>query len=416
MVENAARRAYTVYSADRWAALNVAHVHLLRGQVRTALAEFRAALRGLVDLIGGEFSIWPLVSGDPANASVSSALICLRDFYYLTNTWNSWPLFAERVRSSAAYSELTALVRAHIEAGWAYAHLPHRTPQLIIADLERALAETGEDASDHGRWSRVSLHLALAKAYNLILETGVAADHARAAIALNDESAAPFYTISAYHEIANAFYDAATLNEDDTAQFALATAAYDQADAIVGRIGPEAWPLSCDYHRGWMYCRLKKFDLAVEYFERAAFQRTGGEGLYYDAGRCYYGLGYALLNLQKHTAARLSLQRAVDLFSNDDHVQMSQDALGAGTRSTRMMAVTLQILGLIEQDEGNLRAALTYLELSRDHLTTVTNPTSWFDTLTPLIEVCRALGDHEKEAAYQAELDDLRQRFPAIKG
>ena len=74
------------------------------------------------------------------------------------------------------------------------------------------------------------------------------------------------------------------------------------------------------------------------------------------------------------------------------------------------------LLGLIEQDEGNLQAALEYLELSRDHLTTVTNPASWYDTLMPLIAVCRALGDYEKEAVYQAELDDLRRRFPALNG
>jgi tetratricopeptide (TPR) repeat protein len=415
MLENTAQRAYIAYSADRWAALNIAHIHLLRGQVRSALSEFRAALRGLVDLIGGEFGSWPLLSDDPSDASVSSALICLRDFYYLTNTWNSWPLFAEPVRTSAQYSRLSAGVRAHIEAGWAYAHLAHRTPQLIIGDLERALAEVGDDSSDLGRWARVSLHLALAKAYNLILETDVAADHASAAIALNDEAVAPFYTIAAYHELANAHYDAATLNGDDPARFALAAESYDRVDAIVNRIGPEAWPMSCDYDRGWMFCRLGQFESAVEYFERAAFQRTGSNGLFYDAGRCHYGLGYALLKLRQHAAARKSLQRAVDLFSDDDHVQMNQDALGAGTRSTRMMAVSLQILGLIEQDDGNLQDALEYLELSRDHLTTVTNPASWYDTLMPLIEVCRALGNQERVATYQAELDDLRKRFPAIK-
>lgn len=415
MLESTAQRAYIAYSADRWAALNIAHVHLIRGQVRSALSEFRAALRGLLELIDGELRVWPLLSDDPSDASVSSALICLRDFYYLTNTWSSWPLFAEPVRSSVHYGKLSARVSAHIEAGWAYAHLPHRTPQLIIADLKRALAETGEDDSDQGRWSRVSLHLAIAKAYNLVLETDLAADHARAAIALNDEANAPFYTIAGYREIANAYYDAATFKDDDRALFALASEAYDQVDAVVNRIGPEAWPMSADYDRGWMFCRLGQFEAAVEHFERAAFQRAGGNVLYYDAGRCYYGLGYALLNLKQHGAARTSLQRAVDLFSDDDHAQMNQDALGAGTRSTRMMAVSLQILGLIEQDDGHLESALNYLELSRDHLTTVTNPASWLDTLVPLIEVCHALGEHEKEAAYQAELDDLRARFPAFK-
>jgi tetratricopeptide (TPR) repeat protein len=414
MLESTARRAYTAYSADRWAALNVAHVHLLRGQVRSALSQFRAALRGLVELIDGELAAWPLLSADPGEAAVSSALICLRDFYYLTNTWNSWPLFAEPVRSSAQYKMLPPAVRGHIEAGWAYAHLAHRAPQLIIGDLERALAQVGDDDSDHGRWARVSLHLAIAKAYNLTLQMDIAIDHAHVAIALNAPNSSPIYTIYAYNEAASAYYDDATLNNDDPALFALAEDMHDQVDAIIDRIGPEAWPVSTDYDRGWMYCRLGKFDLAVEHFERAAFRRTGG-GLLYDAGRCYYGMGYALLNLKQHSAARDSIQRALDLFSDNDHEQLNRDALGAGTRSTRMVAVSLQILGLIEQDEGDLRSALNHLELSRDHLTSVTNPASWYDTLKPLIEVCRALGEREKEAMYQAELDDLRKRFPAIK-
>lgn len=414
MLENTIRRAYTAYAADRWAALNVAHIHLLRGQARTALSEFRAALRGLVELLSGELDAWPLLSDDPSEAAVSSALICLRDFYYLTNTWTSWPLLAKPVRSSAQYGLLPATTRAHIETGWAYAHLGHRTPQVIIGDLEQALSQVRDDNSDAGRWARVSLHLALAKAYNLTLQMEVAADHARAAIALNDTDVWPIYTIFAYNEAASAYYDDATLNKDDPALFAQAERMHDRVDAIVDRIGQEAWPVSTDYDRGWMYCRLQRFEAAVEHFERAAFRRAGG-GLHYDAGRCYYGLGYALLNLRQHGAARTALQHALDLFSDNDHEQLNRDALGAGTRSARMIAVSLQILGLIDQAEGNLHAALEHLELSRDHLTTVTNPASWYDTLIPLIEVCHALGEDEKAALYQAELDDLRQRFPAIK-
>lgn len=414
MLEHTIRRAYTAYAADRWTALNIAHIHLLRGQVRTALSEFRAALRGLVELMSGELDAWPILSGDPGEAAVSSALICLRDFYYLTNTWTSWPLLAKPVRSSAQYGSLPATTRAHIEVGWAYAHLAHRTPQVIIGDLEGALSQVRDDDSDGGRWARVSLHLALAKAYNLTLQMEVAADHARTAVALNDTAVCPIYTIFAYNEAANAYYDEATLNRDDPALFALAEGMHDRVDAIVDRIGQEAWPVSTDYDRGWMYCRLRRFQDAVEHFERAAFRRAGG-GLHYDAGRCYYGLGYALLNLRQHGTARSALQRALDLFSNNDHEQLNRDALGAGTRSTRMIAVSLQILGLVEQDEGNLHSALEHLELSRDHLTTVTNPASWYDTLIPLIEVCHALGEDEKEAMYQAELDDLRKRFPAIK-
>jgi tetratricopeptide (TPR) repeat protein len=414
MLGSTVRRAYSAYSADRWAALNVAHVHLLRGQVRTALSEFRGALRGLIDLMGGELDAWPLVSEDPGEASVSSALICLRDFYDLTNTWTSWPLFAQQVRSHAQYGTLPPAIRAHLETGWAYAHLAYRTPQIMIADLEQVEKEIREDGSDQGRLARVIVHIALARAYNMTLQTDIAADHAKSAIDLNDAQAWPFYAFRAYHELSNAYYDAATLNNDDPALFAQAVEAYDQTDAIINGIGPEAWPLTLDYDRGWMHCRLAKFEPAVEYFERAAFRRAGG-GLLYDAGRCYYGMGYALLNLGQHAKARASLQRALDLFSDNDHEVMNRDALGAGTRSPRMMALTLQILGLIEQDEGNLPSALDYLELSRDHLTTVTNPASWYDTLKPLIEVCGALGEREKEARYQAELDDLRQRFPAIK-
>lgn len=414
MLQNTIRRAYTAYAADRWAALNAAHIHLQRSQIRSAVSEFRTALHGLVDLMGGELTAWPLIADDPGEAAVSSALICLRDFYYLTNTWNSWPLFAEKVRSSAQYATCSPIVRAHIEAGWAHAHISHRTPQLIIADLEQVMLDVGEDSSDQGRLARVSLHIALAKAYNMTLQMDIAADHGSAAIALNDVNRLPFYSIAAHYEISNAYYDIATFNNDDPALFALAIQAYDHADEIINRVGPEAWPISLDYDRGWVYCRLQQFESAVEHFERAAFRRAGS-GLLYDAGRCYYGLGYALLKVGQHNAARSALKRALDLFSDNDHEQLNRDALGAGTRSSRMIAVSLQILGLIEQDEGNLHAALEYLELSRDHLTTVTNPASWYDTLMPLIEVCHALGDHTKEAVYQAELDDLRTRFPAIK-
>ena len=67
-------------------------------------------------------------------------------------------------------------------------------------------------------------------------------------------------------------------------------------------------------------------------------------------------------------------------------------------------------------DQAGVNDALSHFQAAVIHLTTVTNPASWYDTLTPLMEVCRSLGDYEKEAAYQAELDDLRKRFPALNG
>lgn len=414
MLQNTARRAYAAYSSDRWAALHLAHTRLISGQIRTALDGFRAAQRGLSELLNAELSVWPLLSSDPAEASVSSALICIRDFYYLTNTWSAWPLLATSVCQSPHYGALPLAVRAHIDVGWAFAQFAHRSPQLIITELQRTQAALGEDDSPLARSARISLHLVIAKAYNLIIESGPAIEHAQAALRLNDEVAAPFYTMVAHREIADAYYDSATFNGDDPALFAHAEEYYTAVDDIISRIGPEAWPLSCDYDRGWMFSRIGKFELAVEHFERAAFQRAGGSALFFDMGRCYYALGFALLNLKQHNAARKSIQRAIDLFSDDDHIQMNQDALGAGTRSNRMMAVCLQILGLIEHDAGDLLNALNYLELSRDHLTVVTNAATWYDTLISLIEVCDALGEREKQAQYQAELDDLRHRFPSI--
>lgn len=413
MSSASALRAYHAYASDRWDALVAAHSLLVRGQVHSGLRSFRDVLPSLPYLLGGEPHAWPPFSASPHDASVSSALVYLRDFFQLTKTWKLLPTFIGPIKNAPEYPALPAAIRAQIEAGYGLSQagsLPHDD---IISGMQHLLSEVASDASPDGQWARIVLQLALSEANNRALRSTMAIHHAQAALALTPPGT-PYYAIRAYEEIANAHYDAATINDDDDDQYDHALDAYNRADAIVDQIGPEAWPMSRDYDKGWLFCRRNDFALAVEHFERAALRRSGA-GLLYDAGRSYYGMGYALLNLDRHDAARASLHRALDLFSDDDHEQLNQDALGLGSRSPLMLGRALQILGLVDQDQGDFKSALDNLELSREHLLAVTDPGPWFDTLVPLIEVCRALNRPDKLAYYESELAALRTRFDLPK-
>lgn len=396
------RRARAAYARDQWIDLINAHTALIQGRIQVALSGFRRVLKGIPDLMGNSPYAWPVVSDAPDQPSAASALIYLAEFFQLTKTWQTYTVLAQPIRDTPEYRMARPVVRAHVEAAWWIAQAGTLPYDDVLAGLDAALALVQDDPSEDGRWAKTAVHLAAAEANSREFRIQASLDHANAALDYGGTLSSPYFIIRAYEEIGNAYYYGATVN-DDPALYAACEEAHDLGDAVMYKIGEDAFPMSRDYDRGWLYSRLHRYDDAVHEFRRGAKRREKGD-LMYDAGRCYYGMGYALSMCNRVDEARGALRIALDIFNNDGNEQLHQDALGARTRSAQMMALILQVLGITYMVEGKYREALAHLEQSREHLLSVTNPGPWYDTLFHLVNTCSALKHQHRLAYYEHEL------------
>lgn len=408
---NPIQHARTVYSRERWEMLIQAHTQLLHGQARTGLQTFRKLLRGVTDLYGSHPVAWPPLADDFSQMSAVGGLILMRDFYHLIKTWMAWEWLANPVRELDAYPDMSPFMRAQMECGWVMTQSGMPVEQ-HIAYIESLLRTIAWDDTPMSRWTQLMLHITACELHNRGVDIHEAITHGETALELLDLAPhMPYCAVRVYEELGSAYYNAGTFSETRAAQlYDQALLFYDLADEIVEQIGPEAWPLGREYDKGWLFTKLGDLDEALTHFKRGA-QRFSDTGLFFDAGRCYYGMGYTLLCQQNYDGARSSLQRALDLFTDKSHAQMNQDSFGVGWSTSRMLALVLQIMGLVEAETGNLELAKTYLEYSLGHMAGIDTPFVKYDTLQPLVEVCKRLGDSENLAEYEDELAMLQARY-----